>query len=80
MVFDLRSIVGTLFTVYGIVCVIWGVAFNTDADSRRSGGIAVNLWAGIGMLVVAAIFFAWVWFRPLPVSEPRDDAPEDVRD
>jgi hypothetical protein len=73
LAFDLRSIVGVLFAVYGIVCTIWGLAGNTTADARRSGGINVNLWTGIGMLVVAAAFFAWALWRPLPVD---DAAPE----
>ena len=67
--FDLRTIIGLLFTIYGLVCLVWGVAFDSAADSRRSGGIAVNLWAGIGMLVVAAAFFAWAVWRPLPVED-----------
>jgi drug/metabolite transporter (DMT)-like permease len=75
--FDLRSIVGVLFTVYGAVCTIWGIAANSTADSRRSGGINVNLWAGIGMLVVAALFFAWVLLRPLPVEDASDSADDE---
>ncbi len=79
ILFDLRTIVATLFAIYGIVCVIWGVAFDSAADSRRSGGIAVNLWTGIGMLIAAAAFFAWTWLRPLPIEEAgsTDDSSAD---
>jgi hypothetical protein len=80
LLFDLRTIVATLFAIYGIVCVVWGAAFDSAADSRRSGGIAVNLWAGIGMLVAAAAFFAWSWLRPLPVEDVETDAADGDAD
>lgn len=75
--FDLRSILGLLFAVYGVVCTIWGLAANNAVDSQRSGGINVNVWAGIGMLVVAAAFFAWALLRPLPVEDAPPDADDD---
>lgn len=33
--FDLRTILSALFTVYGVVCVIWGVAFDSAADASQ---------------------------------------------
>ena len=80
LLFDLRTIVATLFAIYGIVCVVWGVAFDSAADSRRSGGIAVNLWTGIGMLVAAVAFFAWSWLRPLPIEDAEDGGEDGNND
>lgn len=75
--FDLRSILGLLFAVYGIVCTIWGLVANNSTDSQRSGGINVNLWTGLGMLVVSAAFFTWALLRPLPVEDAPPDAADD---
>jgi hypothetical protein len=77
LAFDLRSIVGVLFAVYGVVCTIWGLAADNATDARRSGGINVNLWTGIGMLIVSAAFFAWALWRPLPVDDAAPDADDD---
>ncbi len=69
ILFDLRMIIGSLFAVYGVVCLVCGAFFYTKADSHRSGGINVNLWAGAGMLVAAALFVAWTLWRPLVEAE-----------
>lgn len=75
--FDLRTIIGALFLVYGLVCLVVGLASFTDADSQRAGGINVNLWSGIGMLVLAALFIGWCLWRPVvPKAEPTSD-PDD---
>jgi hypothetical protein len=34
--------------------------------------VNINLWAGIGMLVVAALFVLWAWWRPLRVPAPEE--------
>lgn len=65
LLFDLRMIIGGLFLVYGVVCLIYGIVDYTAADARRSGGINVNLWAGVGMLVAAVAFIAWTLWRPV---------------
>lgn len=74
--FDLRTIIGALFAVYGLVCLLWGLAFTSRAELAKSGGIHVNLWAGIGMLALSAAFIGWALARPaLPTEHAR---PEDL--
>jgi len=34
--------------------------------------VNANLWAGIGMVVVAAGFALWSWLRPIIVEAPED--------
>lgn len=34
------------------------------------GGVNVNLWAGIGMLVLAVLFAAWALWRPIRLPGP----------
>lgn len=63
--FDLRTIIAVLFGVYGIVLTIQGAFFDDEAQLAKAGGIDINLWSGISMIVVAALFLLWVWLRPL---------------
>lgn len=74
ILFDLRTVIGALFAVYGLVCAVWGITSFTDADSRRTGGVNLNLWAGLGMLAVAASFLVWSIRKPvLPVTANTPD-------
>jgi drug/metabolite transporter (DMT)-like permease len=63
--FDLRTIIAVLFGVYGIVLTIQGAFFDDEAQLAKAGGIEINLWSGIVMIVVAALFYLWVRLRPL---------------
>lgn len=62
--FDLRRIIGGLFLVYGTILTILGLG-DTDAEIAKSAGVHVNLLAGVGMLVLGALFIAWALLRPL---------------
>ncbi|WNV90124.1 hypothetical protein [Umezawaea sp. Da 62-37] len=73
--FDLRLIIAVLFGVYGIVLTIVGLAFTTDADLAKADGLNINLWSGIGMLVLSAVFAVWTFTKPLVV--PEDVATEE---
>ena len=65
---DLRRILGGIFALYGIIVTIVGVA-NPSADVAQTGGIAINVWTGIVMIVVAVVFFAWDRMRPVPAED-----------
>jgi xanthine/uracil/vitamin C permease (AzgA family) len=71
--FDLRRIIGGLFTVWGVLLIILG-ATDSDAEIDKAAGININLWGGIAMLVFAALFVLWARLRPIvvPVERPRD--------
>lgn len=62
--FDLRLIIAFLFGLYGVVLVVIGVGFTSDADLRKAEGVNINLWAGIAMVVLSAVFAAWATLRP----------------
>lgn len=62
--FDLRRIIGGLFLVYGTILTVLGLG-DSDAAIAKSAGVHVNLLAGIGMLVLGALFIAWALLRPL---------------
>ena len=56
--FDLRLLIGGLFTVYGIVLIIAGLA-DGKKELAKASGIRINLWTGLGMLVVGLLFLLW---------------------
>ena len=71
--FDIRMVIAALIGVYGIVLTGLGLFGASDAELDRAGGMNVNLWAGLGMIVVSAVFVAWTMVRPIVVSrEPSD--------
>jgi hypothetical protein len=63
--FDLRTVIAVLFGVYGIVLTVMGLFFTGEAELAKAGGIDINLWSGIGMILAAAFFLIWVRLRPL---------------
>jgi hypothetical protein len=71
--FDLRRIIGGLFVLYGIVLTIVGLT-DSDAEIRKAAGVHINLWAGLGMLVVGAIFLIWAFSRPLGAQLREEEA------
>ena len=44
-----------------------GVAglFDSAEDLRKSGGLRINLWAGLGMLALGLLFLLWAYLRPI---------------
>jgi drug/metabolite transporter (DMT)-like permease len=70
--FDLRWIIALLFGIYGVVLLVMGIGFETDADRLKTGGFNVNLWVGVAMLLLTAFFAVWAWLRPVVVpDEPK---------
>ena len=62
--FDIRRIIGGLFAIYGVILVILGLGAS-DAEIDKAAGINLNLWVGIALLVVAALFVGWALLRPV---------------
>jgi hypothetical protein len=54
---DLRLPIGGLFVMLGLVLAGYGIATNSDAAQyAKSGGLNINLWWGVVMLVVGILF------------------------
>jgi glucose uptake protein GlcU len=70
--FDVRSIIGGLLGVYGLVLTITGLWFTEASDKAKADGENLNLLVGIGLLVFAALFLAWVLLRPLKIAIPDE--------
>ena len=62
--FDLRRIIGGVFGVWGVLLVILGIT-DSDAEIAKAADVNINLWTGLGMLVISAFFLIWAFTRPL---------------
>ncbi|MFE6616648.1 hypothetical protein [Amycolatopsis sp. NPDC057786] len=71
-VFDIRLIIALLIGGYGLVLTIMGLWFTTDEELTKAADVNINLWAGIGMLVFAALFVLWAKLRPIVVPPSTD--------
>jgi hypothetical protein len=67
--FDIRAIIALLIGSYGVVLVLAGLLGTSDQDVKRAGGMNINLEAGVGMVVVAALFLVWARLRPVAVPD-----------
>lgn len=73
ILFDLRSVIGLLFVVYGLVLTILGFIGETPDELAKAGGLALNLWVGLAMLVGGIIFFVWAFTKP-----PKPVTPDEM--
>jgi hypothetical protein len=76
--FDMRNFIAALLGIYGIVLVIYGIIVSSATQLKKADNVNINLWAGIGMVVVSAFFITWARLRPIIVPEhvePSDDTP-----
>ena len=62
--FDIRRIIGALFVLYGVVIIVTG-AIGSDEVKNKAAGINVDLWTGLGMLVVGILMIVWALTRPV---------------
>jgi hypothetical protein len=70
---DVRNIIGTLMAVYGVILVAMGIF--SDSTAAKSGDINSNLYAGLGLLAVAAAFLIWARLRPIVVPADVESEP-----
>ncbi|MEU5693640.1 hypothetical protein [Actinosynnema sp. NPDC020468] len=67
--FDLRLVIALLFGVYGIVLTVVGLGFTSSDDLAKADGLNINLWSGVGMVVLAVLFAVWNFARPVVVPD-----------
>jgi hypothetical protein len=67
--FDIRIMIGGLFTLYGIMLIIYGF-FTSKHDLQQASGIHINLWLGGAMLALGIVFLLWARFAPAKPPNP----------
>jgi hypothetical protein len=74
--FDIRRVIGGLFVVYGLVVGTMGL-FDSTAEINKAQGVRINLWAGLGMLLLGLLFLLWQWLNPAkpPQANPTSSTP-----
>ena len=75
--FDLRVLIGALFTFYGVALTIYSF-FTTPEELAKAAGININLWLGLGMLILGLLFLLWAKVAPVvhdPVPAGASDRP-----
>ena len=68
-IFDIRFIIGGLIALYGVILTFLGLFNASDKELARGDGLNINLWAGLGMLVVGGAFLLWARLRPVVVPD-----------
>jgi len=74
---DIRNIIGGLLGAYGVILLLMGIFGDTESD--KTGDVNANLWAGIALVVVSAIFLTWARLRPVVVPEHVETPDDDGR-
>jgi hypothetical protein len=78
--FDLRSFIGTLFVIFGVLVTIPGLVAS-KATINKAAGINLGLWVGIIMLVMGLFFLAWVLLKPpAPITAAEAEAARKARE
>lgn len=71
--FDLRIMIGALFTFYGVILIIYSF-FTTPEEIAKAAGININLWLGSGMLLLGLLFLLWAKLSPVVHEAPPEGA------
>jgi hypothetical protein len=66
---DLRIPIGGMFTIFGVVLIVWGL-LSDAAIYQRSLGINVNLWWGL-VLLAFGLAMLWLAYRAYQASKPK---------
>ena len=46
---------------------------DSAADLRKSAGMRINLWTGLGMLLLGLLFLLWAFMRPVQHGDRSAD-------
>ena len=78
--FDLRSFIGSLFVIFGILVLIPGIGAS-EATINKAAGINLGLWVGLIMLIIGLLFLAWVLLKPpVPITTAEAEAARKARE
>jgi hypothetical protein len=73
--FDIRNFIGALLGLYGVILLLMGLFGDQALD--KTGGVNANLYAGIGLVVVSAVFILWARLKPIVVPDHVEHVEDD---
>ncbi len=73
--FDVRAVIGGLFTLYGVIITLVGI-LDDPAEIDKAQGVRINLWMGLAMLALGLLML--LWLRLNPPKPPADGAERDA--
>ncbi len=66
---DIRLPIGIIFSIYGVILMIYGLVADASIFQEKSLGVNIDLWWGVAMLVFG-LFMGALAFRASRHSEP----------
>ena len=66
---DIRWPIGVIFTIYGIILLVYGAVADASIFREKSLGVNIDLWWGLAMLVFG-VFMGALAFRAWRRSAP----------
>jgi uncharacterized membrane protein HdeD (DUF308 family) len=66
---DIRWPIGIIFSVYGVVLLLYGAVADASIFREKSLGVNIDLWWGVAMLVFG-VFMGALAFRTSRRSAP----------
>jgi hypothetical protein len=70
--FDLRAVIGGMFTLYGVIVTLLGI-FDSPAQIDKAQGVRINLWMGLAMLALGLLMLLWLRLNPPKPVETVDE-------
>ena len=55
---DIRLPIGIIFSIYGVVLLLYGMVADPSIFQEKSLGVNIDLWWGLAMLVFGALMAA----------------------
>ena len=69
---DIRAVITGALGLIGLYLVVCSALFNSADEMSKTGGINANLWAGLGLLAIAAGMGLWWWIKPTPSGSEQE--------
>jgi uncharacterized membrane protein len=70
---DIKFPIGLMFTIFGLLLFVYGLATNGDAMYIKSLNININIWSGVFMIV-----FGLAMLLPSILMKKKDKTIEEV--
>jgi fluoride ion exporter CrcB/FEX len=70
--FDVRGVIGGLFTVYGVIITIVGL-LDKPNEIDKAQGVRINLWLGLALLALGLLFLLWRALSPPEIPDHHDE-------